>query len=470
GTIQMASGQALTINGTLAAGNSPGTLTVAGGNLVLGGSSITSYEISGTNNTVGGGINDLTTVSDSLTLGGTLNVIASPAFDLFGSRTYRVFNYATSGTGSLAGTMAIGTTPDASYLYSLNTATSGQVNLFVQRREEQSATLAYAMPSSGTVNAFTSTNVSFSGTLTNLTPSGGAALGVNLAGTGGQLTVASLAASTGSTVAGGASATVTGQIATGTTLGSRTWSVVNTDTNALGSTTSTATGVVNVFAHGTPTLSGSTFNFGNVLVGSATSRLVTVSNGSVGVPVANTAGITWTANSTPTGFGAGGSNQAGVIASGSGVNYSYALATGSAGGFSGSQTFTFSDDASLLGAGSLGGLSVSLTGTVFDPATALLVGGSTLGSNWFVNLGEFTQGSGTSSPVSFGISNLLQTTDFTADLTMTSFSVIGDTGTIFSTLTGTTSVSSLLAGGTNGFTAWMSLGTAGTFSNTYNLS
>jgi len=79
--------------------------------------------------------NDLTTVSGSLALGGTLNVITSPAFDLFGSRTYRVFNYATSGTGSLSGSMAIGSTPDANYLYSVNTATAGQVNLFVQRRE-----------------------------------------------------------------------------------------------------------------------------------------------------------------------------------------------------------------------------------------------------------------------------------------------------------------------------------------------
>jgi len=56
GTIRMTGGQALTINGTLAAGNSPGTLTVAGGDLVLGGSSVTSYEISGTDATVGSGV------------------------------------------------------------------------------------------------------------------------------------------------------------------------------------------------------------------------------------------------------------------------------------------------------------------------------------------------------------------------------------------------------------------------------
>jgi len=102
----------------------------------------------------------------------------------------------------------------------------------------------------------------------------------------------------------------------------------------------------------------------------------------------------------------------------------------------GSQTFTFSDDASVLGAGSLGALSVSLSGTAYDPATAVLVGGSTSGANWFVNLGEFSQGSGTSSPVPFGISNLLQSQEFTADLAMTSFSLSGDTGTIVSTLAG----------------------------------
>lgn len=469
GTIRMSSGNALTINGTLAAGNSPGTLTIEGGNLVLGESSTTQYEINGTDNTVGSGTNDLTTVSGSLALGGTLNVIASPAFGIFGSRTYRVFNYATSGTGSLTGSMAIGSTPDANYLYSLNTATLGQVNLFVQRKAEQAAALAYSQPTSGTVNAFTNTNVSFSGTLANLSPDGGASLAVSLTGNAGQLAVNSLAASSGSSVAAGSSATVTGQIATGTTLGARTWTVTNTDSGAIGSQTSTANGAVNVFAHGAPTLSVTNINFGYVLVGTSTSRSVTVSNGTLGAPVSNTGGITWTSGTLPGGFTGGGANSAGVIASGSGATYSFTLATGSAGGPTGSQTFSFADDSSILGCGTLGTQSVSLIGTVLDPAAAILTGGITSGTNWFINLGEHNQGAGVFTQ-GFSISNLLQTLGYTADLELLSFNADPlNTNTIGITLSGST-FTTILAGGTNSYQASLALGAAGPFTNVYNLS
>jgi fibronectin-binding autotransporter adhesin len=469
GTIQMSSGNALTINGTLAAGNSPGTLTIEGGDLVLGGSSTTQYEINGTDNTVGGGVNDLTRVAGSLTLGGTLDVAASPGFDLFGNRTYRVFDYATSGTGALSGSMAIGSTPDANYLYSLNTATLGQVSLFVQRKAEQAAAMVYSQPTSGTVNAFTNTNVSFSGTLANLSPAGGADLIVSLAGNAGDLAVGSLAASSGSSVVAGSSATVTGQISTGTSLGTRTWSVTNTDSGAIGSQTSTANGVVNVFAHGTPTLSGTTIDFGYVLVGTSTSQNLNVSNGTLGSPAANTGGITWTSGTLPGGFTGGGGNSAGVIASGSGATYSFTLATGSAGGAAGSQMFSFADDSSILGNGSLGSQAVSLTGTVLDAATAVLSGGITSGTNWVINLGEHNQGAGAFTQ-GFSISNLLQTLGYTADLDLLAFDADPlNTNSIGITLSGS-NFSTILAGGTNSYQASLSLGAAGSFTNVYNLS
>ncbi|NCZ97450.1 PEP-CTERM sorting domain-containing protein [bacterium] len=113
---------------------------------------------------------------------------------------------------------------------------------------------------------------------------------------------------------------------------------------------------------------------------------------------------------------------------------------------------------------------MNLTAIVLDPATALLVGGSTSGSTWLINLGEFQQGSGTSSPFSFGIANLTQTAGFTADLFMASFANPTSSGAIFTDLSGTSSFTTLVAGGTNSFSAWMSLATTGTFTNVYNLS
>lgn len=453
--------------GILAPGNSPGTLTIANA-LVLEAGSVTQYEINGTDNTVGGGINDLTRVATSLTLGGTLNVLASPALDLFGSRTWRVFDYATSGTGSLAGSMAVGTTPDANYLYSLNTATAGQVNLFVQRRAEQAAALAYTQPTSGTVNAFTSTNVSFSGTLSNLSPSGGAALVVSLAGNGGQLAVGSLSASSGATVAAGASATVTGQIATGATLGTRTWSVVNTDTTAIGSTTSSASGTVNVFAHGSPTLSGTMLNFGYVLVGTSTSRSATVSNGILGSPTGNTAGITWTAGSLPGGFTGGGANSAGVVASGSGSTYSFTLQTGSARAATGSQTFSFADDTSILGNGSLGSQAVSLSGTVLNPASPSFTTPSSTAS-WLVDVGSFNQNTG-SHTAGFNIYNLFSgDQSLTADLRLDSITPIGTPfGSLSIDLTPAL-FGDLQAGGTSSWLATLTSLTTGSFTNQYQL-
>ena len=120
--------------------------------------------------------------------------------------------------------------------------------------------------------------------------------------------------------------------------------------------------------------------------------------------------------------------------------------------------------------GSIAPLSVLLTGTALDPATAQLAyGGTADGMNWTINLGEFNQSSGTSSAVSFGISNLTQTAGFTADLFLASLSNPTNSGAIFTDLTGTSAFATLVAGGTNSFSAWMSLATTGSFTNVYNL-
>ncbi|WP_187640191.1 autotransporter domain-containing protein [Bosea sp. F3-2] len=118
---------AVTVNGTLSAGHSPGTLTV--GALTLNGGSTSIFELNspgvvGGSDPVAG--NDLVEVTGNLTLGGTLDARAAAAGH------YRLFDYG----GTLAGSFASqGVTSTRSGFTIANaqveTATAGQVNLAV---------------------------------------------------------------------------------------------------------------------------------------------------------------------------------------------------------------------------------------------------------------------------------------------------------------------------------------------------
>lgn len=109
------------VSGTLAAGNSPGTLNVSG-NLTLGAGTILNFEI-GESGTVGGASNDRVTVGGNLTLDGTLNVISWPPN--YGPGYYRLFDYAGTLTDNTldSGTIAGGLSTQ------LLTNINGQVNL-----------------------------------------------------------------------------------------------------------------------------------------------------------------------------------------------------------------------------------------------------------------------------------------------------------------------------------------------------
>jgi fibronectin-binding autotransporter adhesin len=107
--------------GTLAPGNSPGTLTMS--SLLLSPGSILNYEL-GTPNVVGVGVNDLIVVNGNLTLAGTLNVTALSGFGL---GVYRLINY----TGTLTDdVLSLGAVPTG-FAYAVNNAVPGQVNLRV---------------------------------------------------------------------------------------------------------------------------------------------------------------------------------------------------------------------------------------------------------------------------------------------------------------------------------------------------
>ena len=116
GSVDMSAG------GTLAPGNSPGTLTI-NGNLLLGAGTQLNFEL-GRANVVGGALNDLVNVGGNLTLDGTLNVTES-AGGSFGVGIYRLFNY---GGGLTNNGLTIGVLPAGGNAF-VQTGISGQVNL-----------------------------------------------------------------------------------------------------------------------------------------------------------------------------------------------------------------------------------------------------------------------------------------------------------------------------------------------------
>ena len=102
------------------------TLTVVGA-VTLDHSTTLDFNL-GTPGTVGGGINDLITITGSLSLDGTLNVTGLTGFS---TGTYTLMTY----TGLLtepSGPLTLGTMPSGmGYTYTIDTSTTGQVNLDV---------------------------------------------------------------------------------------------------------------------------------------------------------------------------------------------------------------------------------------------------------------------------------------------------------------------------------------------------
>ncbi|HWK64894.1 MAG TPA: autotransporter domain-containing protein [Rhizobiaceae bacterium] len=110
------------VDGRLAPGQSPGTLTV--GSLTLGAGSVLDYEL-GQAGVVGGGINDLIEVTGDLTLDGVLNITDIGGF---GPGVYRLINY---GGNLVDNGLDLGTLPSAVTAADLTIQTSidKQVNL-----------------------------------------------------------------------------------------------------------------------------------------------------------------------------------------------------------------------------------------------------------------------------------------------------------------------------------------------------
>ncbi|WP_208989374.1 autotransporter-associated beta strand repeat-containing protein, partial [Pseudovibrio sp. POLY-S9] len=115
-------GSATITSGTIAADNSPGTLTIDG-DLNLTSASVLEFELGSPSGTAGVD-SDLIAVGGDLTLDGTLNVTDAGGFDA------GVYNLITYGGSLTDNGLVVGTGP-IGFLYNVQTATAGQVNLLV---------------------------------------------------------------------------------------------------------------------------------------------------------------------------------------------------------------------------------------------------------------------------------------------------------------------------------------------------
>lgn len=115
-------GDVFVTNGTIAAGNSPGTLTI-NGDLNLDAASVLDFEL-GEAGVAGGALNDLINVGGDLVLDGTLNVSES-AGGTYGAGVYRLINY----TGNLTDNgLDLGFMPAGNTQF-VQTSIAHQVNL-----------------------------------------------------------------------------------------------------------------------------------------------------------------------------------------------------------------------------------------------------------------------------------------------------------------------------------------------------
>jgi autotransporter-associated beta strand protein len=130
GTGTIAGAVSILGGGILSPGTSPGTLTVANA-FSLAGTSVMNFELNAADQTVGGGVNDLVTGITNLTLDGILNVSGIGDFTTIAAPViWRLFNY--SGVLTDNG-VTLGSLPSlaSGQTYTLDTATTGQVNLVV---------------------------------------------------------------------------------------------------------------------------------------------------------------------------------------------------------------------------------------------------------------------------------------------------------------------------------------------------
>lgn len=364
------SNSAVTIGGTFADGNGGagtlhmGTFTNAVGSLAFSGS--------------GGMVKMAPTASATSTVvlsaTGAVNLAGTTTLDLTGMAT-GAGRYQLIAGSSLTDTFDTVTGLDTNYVLRYGTLTAGQLD--AQRKADQATT--FTMTTGAVTRALVNTNVTLSGTIANSSPVNSTALSLGLGSTG-QLTVANF---TSGSVTAGSSLAVSGSVASGSTVGSRSWTVVNTDTSAI-TTTSTATGTLDVVNQRVFTTSTSTLVLGFIHQGGAigsptvvvtsTGLNAVTANASLGSFAGGPGGFSLATNDSTT-FNGGSASQS--------ATYTLAGPTSSLGAISG--TFSSAVSAEL---GSINNVTVAVTGDVYSGLSTWATNG---GGNW----GTFASGFGT---------------------------------------------------------------------------
>ncbi|MEI8340283.1 MAG: autotransporter-associated beta strand repeat-containing protein, partial [Verrucomicrobiota bacterium] len=342
-----------------ALGGSTTPVTVSGGTLDVSGFADTVSSLNITSGALNLGIANntpvLLTISNAFTLGGTINVAST------GTQTLGLYKLA--GYGSKSGSFTQGIVP-ANYKLVANTT-----ELDLQHLAGQ--TLTGANPA--VINIITGATTSVSAILTNTSPSGSFSLGVSLADNGS--TGGSLGAFTGTgpVAANNGTLTVGATLTAGAVGTGQTWSMKNTDANAVIPSVNTG-GIVNVYNHSAPTLTVASGNNQSIITGG--------SFASATLTLSDTVGSTPAPLDVNTLSNLIGNTGSGVVGSGSTEIYSVTgFNTITVGlGKSLSTSLHAGDQQTITGAGAMGSLSQNLTYNVYDHASGLASGTLALGN------------------------------------------------------------------------------------------
>jgi fibronectin-binding autotransporter adhesin len=298
------------------------------------------------------------------TNGSTLNISGSYTGTL--GNSFQVLNAATitGATFSLAAGNLSLPTLSAGLVWNTSALDTTGV-LTVSAPANQTLTgLTNVNPATATINIIAGTSTGIGASLNNTAGAGANALAVNLsgtAGTGGSIT--NFAPTTGTNVTANSSAAVTGTLNAGTAGLNQTYSVTNTDPNAI-TTTATASNTLNVYNKSSPSLSAPSASIGTVITGATvtapTTNLQNAAGINAGLSVVSTGGLTNTGGSTL------------IAAGGSDTLTSPTVNTGTVGAYSQSYTIMTADDPSVINATADANKTFTVTGTVLAHSNGAL--------------------------------------------------------------------------------------------------
>ncbi len=350
GTVNYGAGKNLTNNGTLAPGNSIGTLTITG-DYTFG--STSTYQVE----------TDVTS-SDKIAISGAATIVSGAQISFSGSTGLGKYVLATAASG--LGSPAFGGTAPAGYRLAYSATELDLIH---------KATLGAIVATPAAASIITGGSTAFSFTVNNSAPANSDSLAFSAsAGTN------TTGAVTGpvSVAPGATSSAQSGLSFNGTAVGAAQSGVFSVSDAAASNSPLSGSVSVDVYDHASGTASG-TLTLGNIHTGYTGS--VTSSNS---VSAANAAGYRVALAGSAGASGNLSLNGLSNIAAGSSGNISATLATGqSVGVINHNFTYTFADSSALVGASSnVGTASITAQGQVYS---GLMDWSGASGGNWSAN-------------------------------------------------------------------------------------